>query len=184
MTYEKKMSMTREALTRLDIYKGPRHLNMSGDWELPQYMSEEFSKLFSEHGARGALTSMGMQLGINKDVLTFLGRWVPKDSVEDYTRESRSAVSKVTRHIAAEVGKGWRPDETVMRDRGVHRGAETKEADMFFLHDAPLAFSEDHVDPQDIEEKMTLYGQQQAGLRTVVIDQIDYIQPPPHQRSP
>ena len=53
--------------------------------------------------------------------------------------------------------------------------------------DAPLAFSEDHVDPQDIEEKMTLYGQQQAGLRTVVrgLDQIDYIQAPhPHQRSP
>ena len=50
------------------------------------------------------------KLGIAKARLNFLGRWVPSDSVEDYVRDSRSAVMRCIRSVCQAVSGGWRPE--------------------------------------------------------------------------
>ena len=75
-------------------------------------MPMALAKVFTEHSARAALVSMGMQMGMHTQTLTFLGRWLPADLVEDYTRDSRTATLKVVKELTSAARNGWRPDES------------------------------------------------------------------------
>ena len=100
MTYERKITLTRLALKNLNLAMAMKHLDMNEeitDLDIAEgiYMPDDMVNKFTEHGSMGVFVLYGPQLGLSKERLTFLGRWTPKDSVDDYTRESRTAILKL-----------------------------------------------------------------------------------------
>ena len=76
-----------------------------------------------------------MQLGCPKARLAFAGRWVPKESVEDYAQESRAAVLRNIEDIMVSFKKGWRPDESLTLHRMVDRGVARESMEDFVNYD-------------------------------------------------
>ena len=106
MEYEKKMRLTREILSDLDHAPAARLLEYPGNWSGKRYLPKGVAATHTEHGARGWVAGMGLQLGLPKPRLVFAGRWVPKDSVEDYARESRAAVLRNVEDVTLAIRKG------------------------------------------------------------------------------
>jgi len=142
MEYEKKMRLTREMLSDLDHAPAARLLDYPGNWVGKRFLPKGVAATHTEHGARGWVAGMGLQLGIPKARLVFAGRWVPKDSVEDYARESRAAVLKNVEEVTLAVRKGWRPDESLTLDRMAERGVDIA-AMQDFVHYDPLRMNKE-----------------------------------------
>ena len=110
MSYDVKLRLTREAWSRLELSTAAAWLGMTG---APRYMPVAFCNLLGEHSARGVLNTWGVEAGVSKERLQFLGRWTPKESVEDYARSSRAVVIGIAKEIGEKIRSGWRPDEAI-----------------------------------------------------------------------
>ena len=142
MEYEKKMRLTREILSDLDHAPAARLLEYPGNWSGKRYLPKGVAATHTEHGARGWVAGMGLQLGLPKPRLVFAGRWVPKDSVEDYARESRAAVLRNVEDVTLAIRKGWRPDESLTLDRMAERGVHIASMQDFVQYD-PLRMNKE-----------------------------------------
>ena len=65
---------------------------------------------------------MGIECQIDKERLQFLGRWTPKESVEDYARSSRAVTLGVIKEVGKKIREGWLPDESLTGLRAQARG--------------------------------------------------------------
>ena len=137
LDYVKKLRLTRVALEELDIAPACHFLGIPTGCDGAVRLPRAYCALHTEHGARAFLSTLGMQLGIPKQRLNFLGRWVPGDSVEDYTRESRGAVLGIVRELCERVRQGWRPDESVTADRAIDRGGPEADISAFVSRSLP-----------------------------------------------
>jgi hypothetical protein len=125
MSYDVKLRLTRALWAKLKIKGAAVALGAKGAVALDDgaTLPPAFCALLGEHCARGALPFLGFQLGLDKDTyLRYFGRWVPGDSVDDYTRESRRGVLLGVKLVMEAIHRGWRPDESMSGQRAVDRG--------------------------------------------------------------
>ena len=121
MSYDVKLRLTREAFSKIDLEEAAVQLGLP---DCPRFISPAFATHFGEHSARGVMNSWGVELGIPKERLHFLGRWTPQDSVDDYARSSRAAVMGIVKEVTDAIKSGWRPDESLIGTRAKERSGD------------------------------------------------------------
>ena len=122
MSYDVKLRLTREAWSKLNLSRAAEWL---GRQEFQSHLPAQFCQLLGEHSARGVLDTWGVECGISKTRLQFLGRWTPKESVDDYARSSRAIVLGIVKEVSERIRAGWRPDESITGLRAKERCSQT-----------------------------------------------------------
>ena len=130
MTYDVKLRLTRTVWSKLSLKRAAGWLGMNCSWE---YVPNEFAQLLGEHSARGVLDTWGLECGIAKERLQFLGRWTPQESVDDYARTSRALVIGVVKEVTDWIQAGGRPDEALTGLRALDRCKSQWQGDQSFL---------------------------------------------------
>ena len=133
MEYETSLRMLRTMWSQIHIKPGACALSLGEAEELADdaTMPSAFCNLIGHHSARGWFTAVGRRMGVPAIDLRPLGRWKPKETLEDYARDNRTGVLQLIKKLTVAVKEGARIDESLNVERAIMRGGP--EADVAYL---------------------------------------------------